>query len=61
MRNRAILAASAVVATVMLRAASARATATSLALPFIDDDYPRAVALAKQRQVPIFVESWAPW
>jgi len=30
-------------------------------LPWIEDDYPRAVAEAKARQVPIFVESWAPW
>jgi len=30
-------------------------------LPWIADDYPRAVALAKQRHVPIFVENWAPW
>jgi len=61
MRNRAMLAAGALLATSLLSAAGARATTTSLALPFIDDDYPRAVALAKQRQVPIFVESWAPW
>jgi hypothetical protein len=56
-----MLAAGALVAASLLSAAGARATTTSLALPFIDDDYPRAVALAKQRQVPIFVESWAPW
>lgn len=31
------------------------------ALPFIEDDYPRAVAEAKQRKLPIFVEAWAPW
>lgn len=31
------------------------------ALPWIDDDWPRAVAEAKARKVPIFVESWAPW
>lgn len=30
-------------------------------LPWIDDDYTRAVAEAKARKVPIFVESWAPW
>lgn len=30
-------------------------------LPFISDDYDRAVAEARSRQVPIFVESWAPW
>jgi hypothetical protein len=31
------------------------------ALPFIDDDYARALAEARARHVPLFVESWAPW
>ena len=31
------------------------------ALPFIEDDYARAVAEAKQRKLPIFVDAWAPW
>lgn len=30
-------------------------------LRFIDDDYPRALAEAKQRKLPVFVEVWAPW
>jgi len=30
-------------------------------LPFINDDYPKALAAAKQRNLPIFVEVWAPW
>jgi len=30
-------------------------------LPFIDDDYTKAVARAKAKNVPIFVETWAPW
>ncbi len=30
-------------------------------LPFIDDDLPRALAEAKRRDLPLFVESWAPW
>ncbi len=30
-------------------------------LPFIEDDYARALAEAKQRNVPLFVEAWAPW
>jgi len=30
-------------------------------LPFIEDDYARAVSEAKTRNVPIFVEAWAPW
>ena len=30
-------------------------------LPFIENDYPRALAQAKQRHVPLFVDAWAPW
>ena len=31
------------------------------ALPFIDDDYTKALAAARTKNVPIFVEAWAPW
>ncbi len=30
-------------------------------LPFIEDQYTRAVAEAKAKNVPLFVEAWAPW
>lgn len=40
---------------------SASAIAATSNLPFINDDYPKALAAAKQRNVPIFVEVWAPW
>lgn len=30
-------------------------------LPFIHDDYPRALAEARARKVPIFIETSAPW
>jgi hypothetical protein len=30
-------------------------------LRFIEDDYPRALAEATQRKLPVFVEVWAPW
>jgi hypothetical protein len=30
-------------------------------LPFIEDDYEKALSLARQKNVPIFVEAWAPW
>ncbi len=30
-------------------------------LPFIEDDWPRALAEAKRRDLPLFVEAWAPW
>ena len=32
-----------------------------MALPFIDDDYAKALAQAKARHLPIFIEAWAPW
>ncbi len=41
--------------------ASASEAARSTRLPFIEDDYTRAVAEARSRRVPIFVEAWAPW
>ena len=31
------------------------------AVPFIADDYPRALAEARAKKLPIFVEAWAPW
>lgn len=40
-------------------AISAFAAASNL--PFINDDYANALASAKQRNLPIFVEVWAPW
>ena len=50
------------------RAATATPTAHRAAtytpkgvLPFIEDDYTRAVAEARARKVPLFIESWAPW
>jgi hypothetical protein len=30
-------------------------------LPFIEDDYEAALAEARARDLPIFIESWAPW
>jgi len=31
------------------------------AVTFIENDYAAAVARAKAKDVPIFVEAWAPW
>ena len=30
-------------------------------LPFIEDDYSKALAEARAKKLPIFVEAWAPW
>jgi hypothetical protein len=52
----------------LLGAPSARADAPKAGasepkkvLPFIEDDYPKALAEAKARKVPLFIEAWAPW
>lgn len=40
---------------------SAALGATTTGLPFINDNYPKGLAEAKERKSPIFVEVWAPW
>jgi len=40
---------------------SSASTGTRTVLPFIADDYTKAVAEARARKVPLFIESWAPW
>ena len=42
-------------------AAAKRAVAAHSTLPWIEDDYEKAIAEARARKVPIFVEAWAPW
>lgn len=41
--------------------ASAAAPAPKSVLPWIDDDYDRALAQARAKKLPIFAEAWAPW
>jgi hypothetical protein len=40
---------------------AAASVAAKHVLPFIADDYTRAVAEARARKVPLFIEAWAPW
>jgi hypothetical protein len=42
-------------------ATSAGAAAPPARLPFLENADTRAMALARQRGVPVFVEVWAPW
>jgi hypothetical protein len=35
--------------------------ASRMVLPFIQDDYTRALAEARARKLPLFIEAWAPW
>jgi len=30
-------------------------------LPFVIDDYSRALAEARAQKLPLFIEAWAPW
>jgi thiol-disulfide isomerase/thioredoxin len=48
---------------VIVGVARADSTPETAAAPltFIEDDYPRALAEAKKRGVPLFVDAWAPW
>jgi hypothetical protein len=43
-----------------LAVVSAPAASRSV-LPWVEDDYAKAVAQARAKDVPIFVEAWAPW
>ena len=31
------------------------------ALPFVVDDYARALSEARAQKLPLFIEAWAPW
>ncbi len=41
--------------------ARSRSSAPRMVLPFIRDDYTKALAQARARKVPLFIEAWAPW
>jgi hypothetical protein len=43
------------------RAQSAATAGPRYVVPWIADDYTRAVAEARARHVPLFIEAWAPW
>jgi endonuclease YncB( thermonuclease family) len=48
----------ALIAVLLVAAAPLRAAGN---LPFIDDDYAKALAEARARKLPLFIEAWAPW
>jgi hypothetical protein len=41
--------------------AAAGAPEAKSVLPWIEDDYARALSEARARKLPIFAEAWAPW
>jgi|KBSSwiStaDraftv2_1062776.scaffolds.fasta_scaffold06973_4 hypothetical protein len=38
-----------------------KAAGHAIVLPFIENDYPKALATARAANLPVFVEVWAPW
>lgn len=44
----------------LLLATAAIASARDV-LPFVENDYAKAVARAKAKNLPLFVDTWAPW
>ncbi len=42
-------------------AAGAPSAPAKSVLPFISDDYTKALAQARARKLPLFIEAWAPW
>ena len=46
---------------ILLAAAALPALASTEVLPWVENDYTKAVARAKSEHVPIFAEAWAPW
>jgi hypothetical protein len=48
-------------AAALVAAPAAGAPAPREVLPFIADDYPKALAAARAAHKPIFLEAWAPW
>ncbi len=62
MRRHLGLAPALLLALAMVASASARGErADTRPLPFISDDYARALADARARALPLFIEAWAPW
>ena len=45
----------------LISALFAAAALPAAALPFIEDDYAKAVARARAKNIPIFADAWAPW
>jgi len=47
----------------LVPAAAVAASAADIerALPFVSDDYAKALAEARAQKLPLFIEAWAPW
>lgn len=45
----------------LLLALALLAATSASAIEFVENDYTAAMARAKAKNVPVFVEAWAPW
>ena len=45
----------------LLAAPASAADGLDKVLPFVTDDYPKALAQARAQKLPLFIEAWAPW
>ena len=50
-----------VITIVLLMLSRSTLDARAKGLPFINDNFEKALAEAKQQNVPLFVDVWAPW
>ena len=48
-------------AVALLLVACAAVASAKEALPFIENDYAKAVAHAQKANLPLFIDAWAPW
>ena len=48
-------------ASLVLAVAASAATTARRVLPFVQDDYAKALEQARARKLPLFIEAWAPW
>jgi hypothetical protein len=49
------------IAVAMILVASAAISSAKEVLPFVENDYTKALARAKADNLPLFVDAWAPW
>ena len=45
----------------LLTAVLALAALPAMSLPFVENDYSKALARARTNRIPLFVDVWAPW